>query len=256
LDEKAALQVGLEMAQALDFMQSQGLVHRDIKPGNIIMGAAGSKLMDLGLARTAGQDAMQLTAPGTAIGTPIYMSTEQLKGQRDLDIRTDIYSLGATLFYALTGHKPFEGEKPSEIIKKKLEGNVPNVKARRRNLSDEVDVLVMTMMSKNRDERHATPTELAGDVQRVLRGEAPERLPVSGPRKSSLTTIMTRRPEWPPPISATQKVTRRQVAKKPRFLRRALGSLLGLAVAAAAVGVVLKLQGVDPVALVRRWLGQ
>jgi serine/threonine-protein kinase len=189
LAEKMVLKAALDMSKALEFVQSQGLVHRDIKPDNIMILTDGSaKLMDLGLAKSAGAEAVQLTAPGVAMGTPVYMSTEQVKGERNLDIRTDIYSLGATLFYALTGQKPFEGDKPSEIIARKLDKATPNVKSVRVDVSEGTAALLLTMMAKKREERYQTPQELAEEIQRVINGEMPKRpVPVDVRKRSSKT---------------------------------------------------------------------
>ena len=109
-DEKAALGIALAVARALEHAHERGLIHRDIKPANILLTRDGNiKLADLGLARMAAD--VQGTA-GVAAGTPYYISPEQARGQADVDIRTDIYSLGATLYHMVTGRVPYSGATP------------------------------------------------------------------------------------------------------------------------------------------------
>jgi serine/threonine protein kinase len=189
LEEKAVLKIALDIAHALEFVQSQGLVHRDIKPDNImILESGAAKLMDLGLAKSAGQEVSPLTAPGMAIGTPIYMSLEHIQGDRELDIRTDIYGLGSTLWHAVTGVKPFDGNNPFEIMKQKIDQPVPDPRNARKDVSANMAMLLMTMMAKDRKDRHETPQELIADIRKVLQGEAPNRKPSNAPRRPTVVT--------------------------------------------------------------------
>ena len=110
LKEKRALEIVREVARALDAIHSVGMIHRDIKPDNILLTSAGEvKVADFGLTREVDDDA-EMTQAGSAVGTPHYMPPEQVRGENDLDIRSDLYALGATLFHILTGKTPFSGK--------------------------------------------------------------------------------------------------------------------------------------------------
>ena len=118
LPEREALEITKQLASALDACHKLGIVHRDVKPSNIIVTASGlAKLTDLGIAREVEGGADDLTLTGHSIGTPHYMSPEQCASSKDVDARSDIYSLGATLFFMLTGRPPFSGDSVFEVMK-------------------------------------------------------------------------------------------------------------------------------------------
>ncbi|MHB1562278.1 MAG: serine/threonine-protein kinase, partial [Isosphaeraceae bacterium] len=118
-DESTALRIVMEVASALRFLHQRGLAHRDIKPANIILTPEGLvKLVDLGLARPLEDETWAVAEAGMAVGTPEYMSPEQTRGQSDLDIRSDLYSLGATLFHLVTGRVPYGGESVAEAMQR------------------------------------------------------------------------------------------------------------------------------------------
>jgi serine/threonine protein kinase len=124
-DEKEALRIVLAVAEALTHAHSRGLIHRDIKPENIILTRDGGvKLADLGLARITDDEKWGLSEAGMAIGTPYYISPEQVRGQTNIDIRADIYSLGATLYHMVTGRVPYGGETPSDVMRKHVDPKV------------------------------------------------------------------------------------------------------------------------------------
>jgi serine/threonine-protein kinase len=119
------------MALALAHANEHHLVHRDVKPGNIMVVADGTaKLCDLGLAKSIHQD-QDLTHTGTTHGTPHYMSPEQARGSADIDIRSDIYSLGATLYQMVVGEVPFTGASAAVVLLKHLSETVPSPRHRR-----------------------------------------------------------------------------------------------------------------------------
>src|SRR5262249_34871949 len=143
--EVAAI-VAMQVARALDYAHYRGIVHRDIKPANVMVARSGSvKLMDFGIARL--QQYGDLTESGTGLGTPSYMSPEQIMGDR-LDFRSDIFSLGIVLYQMATGKKPFiEDEQKSVMHKIRLEKYVP---ARRINpqIPRELERIVARCMQK------------------------------------------------------------------------------------------------------------
>ena len=113
-DEKVALKIVLAVAEAMKHAHERGLIHRDIKPENVILTKDGNvKLADLGLARLTADEKWAMSEAGMAIGTPYYISPEQVRGQVDVDIRADIYSLGATLYHMVTGRVPYPRRHPA-----------------------------------------------------------------------------------------------------------------------------------------------
>jgi serine/threonine-protein kinase len=175
-DEKTALKIVLAVAEALKHAHHKGLIHRDIKPENVILTKDGNvKLADLGLARLTSDEKWAMAEAGMAIGTPYYISPEQVRGQVDVDIRSDIYSLGATLYHMVTGQVPYTGETPSEVMKKHADKNVALIPPDHvnRSLSSGLGVVIETMMAKNREERYKTPDDLILDLKSMAAGDPP-----------------------------------------------------------------------------------
>ena len=172
--EKEALEIMLQLASALEHAHSQGLIHRDIKPKNIMITNSGVvKLADLGLARMTTDAEAAANEKGKAFGTPFYIAPEQVRGDVDIDGRADIYGLGATFYHMVTGQVPYNAPTPKEVMKKHLtEPLVPpdhiNV-----TLSAGVSVIIETMLAKNPDERYQNPTDLVNDLKAVLNGNPP-----------------------------------------------------------------------------------
>ncbi len=175
-DEREALRIVLAIAEALKHANQRGLIHRDIKPENVILTRDGGvKLADLGLARLTDDEKWGLSEAGMAIGTPYYISPEQVRGQTNVDIRADIYSLGATLYHMVTGKVPYGGETPNEVMRKHVDPNVTMVPPDHLNtkLSGGLGMVVETMMAKNREHRYQTPDDLILDLKCLQRGDSP-----------------------------------------------------------------------------------
>ncbi|HVY61012.1 MAG TPA: serine/threonine-protein kinase, partial [Planctomycetota bacterium] len=127
LSEAAGVALGRDVARALGYLHAQKLVHRDVKPENILVRADGvAKLSDFGLARSAAPGGARLTATGEVLGTPYYIAPEQIRAQKDIDIRADIYSLGCMLFEWLAGKRPYDGGSVVEILAGHVKGAVPD----------------------------------------------------------------------------------------------------------------------------------
>jgi serine/threonine-protein kinase len=187
-DEKTGLQITLAVAQALKHAHERGMVHRDIKPGNIILTRGGPvKLADLGLARTT-SDADAEAEAGLAAGTPYYISPEQALGKADVDIRADLYSLGATLYHMVTGRPPYTGEKPGEVMKKHVSKKVVLVPPDHVNtqLSSGLGEVVETMMAKDREARYRNPDDLILDLECLVKGQPPK---IAGHRVDALSAL-------------------------------------------------------------------
>ncbi|MEK7465777.1 MAG: protein kinase [Planctomycetota bacterium] len=160
------------VARALDYAHSQGLVHRDVKPQNILVTPAGVPyLTDFGLAREV-ESNTRLTMSGAVMGTPSYMSPEQATGGGAVDSRTDIYSLGAVLYEGLTGRPPFDGMDLLGLLAAIVnEDPVPPSK-RNLNVPPDIETICLKALQKQKDRRYQTGAEMADDIERWLRGEA------------------------------------------------------------------------------------
>jgi len=172
IDEKTALRIALQMADVLDHIHQHKMVHRDIKPENILLTADMTvKLCDLGLAKSTASSDQSLTQEGLTVGTPYFMSPEQIRGEKDIDIRADLYSLGATLFYLVSQRYPFEGQSAAETMSMHLKQAVPDVRKHAPKISEDFAHIVHKLMAKNRAERYQTPQDLAEDLRTVESGD-------------------------------------------------------------------------------------
>jgi serine/threonine protein kinase len=175
-DESTALRIAMDVASALRFLHQRGLAHRDIKPANIILTPEGLvKLVDLGLARPLEDETWAVAEAGMAVGTPEYMSPEQTRGQSDLDIRSDLYSLGATLFHLVTGRVPYGGESVAEAMQRHASARIPLPAPESLNadLTSGLSAIVRKLMARNREDRYRNPDDLIFDLARMLRGARP-----------------------------------------------------------------------------------
>jgi len=174
--EQEAIEVVTQVASALAHAHARGLIHRDVKPKNVMINSAGIvKLADLGLARDASDIEMAKSEAGKAFGTPYYISPEQIRGEMDLDARSDIYSLGATFYNMVTGRVPFEAATPSEVMKKHLREPLIPPDHINTSLSAGVSEVIEMMMAKRKEDRYSSAEELLTDLNAVRRGESPLR---------------------------------------------------------------------------------
>ena len=172
--ESHAMRVIIQTAHALEHAHSQGLIHRDVKPKNIMITRSGDvKLVDLGLARPANDDATAKAEAGRAFGTPYYISPEQIRGEVDIDFRADIYSLGATLYHLVTGRVPFEGATPVAVMQKHLKETLVPPDHVNTKLSAGLGEVVETMMAKDRRRRYGSTGDLLIDLEAVAAGSPP-----------------------------------------------------------------------------------
>jgi serine/threonine-protein kinase len=170
MPEKEALDVAKQMAKALDHAFKNGIIHGDVKPANIMLAREGTaKLADLGVARQTGADAG--SAGGGVFGTPYYMSPEQARGEADVDIRSDIYSLGATLYHLLAGKPPFHGDPPAVVMAKQIAEEPEDIRSISPGVSRDAVALVAHMMAKDRDDRPEMPVDLIAEIDRVAKGQ-------------------------------------------------------------------------------------
>ncbi len=163
-----ALTVGKQLCRALEVAHAEGVIHRDIKPQNIVVEPSGFlKVMDFGIARLANPpQGKGLTEAGTSIGTPDYMSPEQLSGA-ELDPRSDLYAAGVVLFECLTGKVPFEAETTWALVAKHLEEEPPDPRKLNSEVPDGLATVILKAMAKQPADRYATASEMHDALARI-----------------------------------------------------------------------------------------
>ena len=172
--EAEALDTTIQICDALAHAHQRGLIHRDVKPKNILLTPEGvAKLTDLGLARATDDKDAAETEAGKAYGTPYYISPEQIRGDVDIDFRADIYSLGATMYHLVTGRPPFDGETPSAVMHKHLKQPLIPADHVNTNLSAGIGEIIDVAMAKDREERYSSTEDMLEDLEFVRKGEPP-----------------------------------------------------------------------------------
>ena len=173
--EREALEIIIQIAQALGHASKRGLVHRDVKPANIVLTADGvAKLADLGMARDAADLKQAKRERGLTIGTPYYIAPEQIRGRENIDVRADLYSLGATLYHMTTGRPPFPAEGVDRILEAHLNEELTPPDHINQQLSSGLGEVVEFLMAKERRKRYASADDLIIDLECLLAGEPPK----------------------------------------------------------------------------------
>ncbi len=175
LAEPEVVHLGRQVASALDHAHGAGIVHRDVKPENVLISDKGqAKLCDLGLARSAHED-LRITQAGMAVGTPFYISPEQIRG-KEPGPHADIYSLGCTLYHLASGQPPFEGENAMAVMQRHLNETPRRLREVRSELSPALEAVIHKMMAREVAKRYRDAAEVAGDLERVGSGRIPSAL--------------------------------------------------------------------------------
>jgi len=210
-----ALLLALQMARALSFAHARGLIHRDVKPQNVLLNADGqAKMTDFGIARSV--DVQGVTITGTVLGTSEYIAPEQARGQR-VDAQTDVYSLGVVLYELLVGGVPYEGETFVTVALKHVNEPVPPVLERRPDLPPRVAIAVERAMAKSPDDRFPSMHELVDELETCLSELDPG---------DEQATMISRKP-----------VAGGKQARQPRRRKRRLGVLWPIAAVLAVLAV-------------------
>jgi predicted Ser/Thr protein kinase len=172
LPEREAVRLGLQIARALGFAHGQGLIHRDVKPQNVLLNGDGrAKVTDFGIARSV-EVRGGLTQTGTVMGTSDYISPEQARGSR-VDAQSDIYSLGVVLYELLTGELPFPGDNFVAVAMRHINEPPPSVRAKRPELSPRLDAAIRRAMAKDSRDRFGSMDELCTELSASVADESP-----------------------------------------------------------------------------------
>lgn len=241
-----AVKVVAQIAPALDAVHAQGVVHRDLKPGNILLdGFGNAAISDFGIAHLT---AVTADLTGSAIiGTPSYMSPEQVRGD-DLDGRSDVYALGVILFEMLTGHGPFHASTPMSMALKHLSDPIPSIRSLRPDLPADVKSVLDKALAKDRERRYSTASELALDLQGILEkypGSAVSMSKAERPSRSEDAatevdgaSIPDATPSRVSKVNTSQPVSANQVSKSSAAPKRPFLSMPQIIVGVIA-GIVL-----------------
>jgi len=190
LPPQRAIEVIADACQALNFSHRNGIIHRDVKPANIMISSTNAvKVMDFGIARAIADSGNNVTQTAAVIGTAQYLSPEQARGDT-VDARSDVYSLGCVLYEMLTGEPPFSGDNPIAVAYQHVREDPDPPSRRHKGISSDLDAVVLKALAKNPENRYQSAAEMRADLVRVHNGEAPEAPKVftDAERRSLLTS--------------------------------------------------------------------
>ncbi len=212
--ESEAIDIAIQTAEALLHAHDRGLIHRDVKPKNIMINQDGvAKLADMGLARAISDKEAAEAEAGKAFGTPYYISPEQIRGEKNIGPPSDIYSLGATLYHMVTGNVPFDGKNPSAVMHKHLKSELVPPDHVNPKLSGGLSEVIEMMMSKEPRKRYQNCKDLLIDLRAVRKGEQP---PIAHKEvfEADLATIVAAEAAAPAEI-APDSSSERQLVREP-----------------------------------------
>jgi serine/threonine protein kinase len=232
-NEQEATDIAISVAEALDHAHNKGLIHRDVKPKNIMFTPQGVvKLADLGLARAVNDKEAAEAEAGKAYGTPYYISPEQIRGEVNVGIQADIYSLGATLYHMITGNVPFNGKNPNEVMQKHLKAPLVPPDHVNPKLSPGLSEIVEKMMAKSRKDRYKNCQEMLADLKAVKRGEVPPIAHKEAPAAALEEMLKS--------SAAVQTQIRQDSSQTPSpFAHPKVKALIGVTIAALAFAAVM-----------------
>jgi eukaryotic-like serine/threonine-protein kinase len=245
MDPYRVCEVLADVCAALDFSHRHGIIHRDVKPANVMITPAGAvKVMDFGIARALSDAQPAVTQTAAVIGTAQYLSPEQARGE-SVDARSDVYATGCVLFELLTGRPPFTGDSPVAIAYQHVREDPPTPSSVNPRVPPELDAITMKALAKNPSNRYQSADEMREDLYRVLTGERPDAPMVMTPEER--TEYMT----GGQPVAAAaldpahhdevddfeQWQAEQSEARRRRGRRRAIGFVAALALLAGLVGV-------------------
>jgi serine/threonine-protein kinase len=248
---RRALEISADICAALEFSHRHGIIHRDIKPGNVMLTQNGQvKVMDFGIARALASGATTMTQTSAVIGTAQYLSPEQARGEA-VDARSDVYAAGCVLFELLCGHPPFVGDSPVSVAYQHVREDPRAPSEINRDVTPPIDAIVLKALSKNPANRYQSAGEMRADLLRAATGRPVMATPVlrepeTMPMGAAATVV--HRP-GPPPRSAPARVGDPRRRKASAWVMAALATLGVLAVVALVAGLLAQQnrQEKDPV---------
>jgi beta-lactam-binding protein with PASTA domain/predicted Ser/Thr protein kinase len=185
---RRAMEIVADVCAALDFSHRNGIIHRDVKPGNVMITRTGAvKVMDFGIARAVADNAATVTQTAAVIGTAQYLSPEQARGE-NVDARSDVYSTGVLLFELITGSPPFTGDSPVAVAYQHVRENPPPPSTLNPDVPPELDAIVLKAMAKNPANRYQSAGEMRADLIRAINGRPVEAEPVM--TADEVTTVL------------------------------------------------------------------
>ena len=241
MDPADALSVAFQVTRALQYLHNRRIIHRDVKPGNVMVMRSGqAKLADFGFVKSSLESV--LSSEGEVLGTPDYISPEAARGERNLDFRSDLYSLGATLYHMMAGCPPFSGS-GSSVMEAHIRLEPPPLSGLRPGLPARFMALIERLMRKNPAERHRTFEELLADLELLrldLEADNPARRAGPGGPQAPGGEFGAGAPV--PPNLLVEELRRREerLAGQVRRLRR-LAAILGFFAAAAAIALACRI---------------
>ena len=237
---RRAIEISAEVAAALSVAHRSGLVHRDIKPGNMLLAADGTvKVTDFGIAR-AWDDSSELTKTGSVIGTATYFSPEQAQGA-PADERSDIYALGVVMYEMLTGRPPFSGENPVAVAYQHVSSLAAQPSIDNPDVPPDLDGIVMRALDKNPELRYQTADDLRQALLIFLRGETQPTVP-----SAEAPTQLIQQSPVPPPTATPDEIYRQVAPPEPASSQLPFIITTFALVVALAVGIFLLLRALAP----------
>jgi beta-lactam-binding protein with PASTA domain/predicted Ser/Thr protein kinase len=244
LSSERAMSLAADICGALDFSHRNGIVHRDVKPGNVMITPQGTvKVMDFGIARAVSDSAATMTSTAAVIGTAQYLSPEQARGE-SVDARSDVYSMGCLLYELVTGAPPFSGDSPVAVAYQHVREDPRLPSSINPEVPAELDAILLKSMSKNPANRYQSAAEMRNDLLRALAGQRVEATPVMGDAEK--TTILAATPgAYGGGYGDDRWDDEDERARRRRRKIITIVSVLGLLLVAGAIVAAIALSG-DP----------
>ncbi len=241
LSPERAMTLAADISGALDFSHRNGIVHRDVKPGNVMITPQGTvKVMDFGIARAVSDSAATMTSTAAVIGTAQYLSPEQARGE-SVDARSDVYSLGCLLYELATGAPPFTGDSPVSVAYQHVREDPRVPSSINPAVPAELDAILLKAMSKNPANRYQSAADMRNDLLRALAGQRVEATPVMGDAEK--TAIIGAAPigydDWDDEDE--------QARRRKRRIIIAVVSVLAVLLLGGAIAAAVSMSGDDPV---------